>query len=177
VRVIAAIPAIALLAGAAAGLLLPDAPVVFACLVLASTLAFAVVGWMLQRPRLLSVSVAVGFFVGGGLLSSVESRRAERPTLRVAFEELARVAREHAIAEGRRMPEDDEAFAVVEGVLRADAAQMASGVSLSVAVDRIVGQDQMEAPAATPSRGHGNPRRGVSVSVRRGWGPGAIAKR
>src|SRR5436309_1131561 len=31
-----------------------------------------------------------------------------------------------------------------------------------------------EAPAAMPSRGHGNPRRGISVSSRRGWGPAAI---
>ena len=30
-----------------------------------------------------------------------------------------------------------------------------------------------EAPAATPSLGHLNPRRGVSVRTRRGWGPGA----
>jgi cyclic pyranopterin phosphate synthase len=33
------------------------------------------------------------------------------------------------------------------------------------------------APAATPSRGHGKPRRGVSVSSRRGWGPAAIGKK
>jgi hypothetical protein len=31
------------------------------------------------------------------------------------------------------------------------------------------------APAATPSRGQENPRRGVGVSSRRGWGPGANA--
>ena len=34
-----------------------------------------------------------------------------------------------------------------------------------------------QAPAATPSRGHGNPRRGVSDSWRRGWGPAASAKK
>ena len=34
-----------------------------------------------------------------------------------------------------------------------------------------------KAPAATPSRGHGNPRRGVSVSSRWGWGPTAGAKK
>src|SRR6267142_622094 len=33
------------------------------------------------------------------------------------------------------------------------------------------------APAATPSRGDRNPRRGVSVSSRRGWGPGASEKK
>jgi hypothetical protein len=30
-----------------------------------------------------------------------------------------------------------------------------------------------EAPAAMPRRGHGDPRRGISVSSRRGWGPAA----
>ena len=29
------------------------------------------------------------------------------------------------------------------------------------------------APAAMPSRGHGEPRRGISISSRRGWGPAA----
>jgi oxygen-independent coproporphyrinogen-3 oxidase len=32
------------------------------------------------------------------------------------------------------------------------------------------------APAAMPSRGHGEPRRGISVSSRRGWGPAAREK-
>jgi bifunctional non-homologous end joining protein LigD len=33
------------------------------------------------------------------------------------------------------------------------------------------------APAAMPSRGQANPRRGISVSKRRGWGPGASEER
>src|SRR5262245_52680613 len=33
------------------------------------------------------------------------------------------------------------------------------------------------APAATPSRGHAKPRRGVSERSRRGWGPGASEKK
>ncbi len=35
------------------------------------------------------------------------------------------------------------------------------------------GSGESGAPAATPSRGHEDPRRGVGVSSRRGWGPGA----
>ena len=96
----------------------------------------------MRRPLWLSVSVALGFFAGGMLLSAVEWQRAWRPPLRIAFEVLAREARAQAALEHRRMPEDDEAFAVVEGVLRADAAPMESGVSLSVAVDRLVNQTE-----------------------------------
>jgi outer membrane lipoprotein-sorting protein len=38
-------------------------------------------------------------------------------------------------------------------------------------------EGQEAAPAAMPSRGKENPRRGISVSSRRGWGPGAIKKK
>src|SRR5439155_13670922 len=48
--------------------------------------------------------------------------------------------RVQAALEGRRLPEDDEAFAVVEGTLRADAAQTDSGVSLSMDVGAVAGQ-------------------------------------
>jgi competence protein ComEC len=146
VRVIGAIPAAGLLAGAAAGLFFPDLPVVFACLLLAASLASSLRAWRLQRPGWLGSSVALGFFIGGAMLSSVASQRASRPPLRVAFEELARAARAHAHAEGRRMPEDDEAFAVVEGVLRADAARTPAGVSLSLETDVLV------PPGAMPRR-------------------------
>jgi competence protein ComEC len=67
-------------------------------------------------------------------------QRAWRPSLRVVFEERAREERAQAAAEGRTRPQDDEAFAVVEGVLRADATPTASGVSLSVNVDALVRQ-------------------------------------
>ena len=169
-RAIAAIPAAGVLAGAAAGLLLPDTPVATAYLLLAACFASSAFAWRLRRSALLGVSTALGFFVGGALLSSVESRRATRPPLRVEFERLARAERELAAADHRRMPEDDEASAVVEGLLRADAAQTSSGVSLSLAIDTV-------APAATLSRGQADPRRSVSVSSRWGWGPSAIEKK
>jgi ArsR family transcriptional regulator, lead/cadmium/zinc/bismuth-responsive transcriptional repressor len=37
--------------------------------------------------------------------------------------------------------------------------------------------ERTAAPAATPRRGRRNPRRGVSESARRGWGPGASARK
>ncbi len=115
-------------------------------------------GWGLRRPLLVAGAVALGFFTGGLLLSSVEWRRAWRPPLRVAFEELARTARVEAAREGRRLPEDDEAFAVVEGVLRADASPGASGISLSVAVDRLVKPTYLSDPthATEAARGTGS---------------------
>ena len=69
------------------------------------------------------------------MLSSVAWQRAWRPPLRVAFERLARLQRRQAETDGRRLPEDDEAFAIVEGVLRADASPGESGVSLTIDVD------------------------------------------
>jgi ComEC/Rec2-related protein len=86
---------------------------------------------------LLVVAIELGFFAGGALLSAVDWQRAWRPPLRLVFEELARAERAQAADEGRRSPEDDEAFAVVEGTLRADAAPTGSGISLSVAVDQL----------------------------------------
>jgi hypothetical protein len=176
VRTIAALPAGALLAGVAFGLYVPEPHFLLAYVLIASSVAGAMFGWALRHQALLVLSVALGFFSCGWLLSSVEWQRAWRPPLRIAFETLARDEREVAAAQGRRMPEDDEAFAVVEGVLRADAARTESGVSLSVAVDLLHGQDRRHgrvAPAAMP---RGLPR-GISDSSRRGWGPGASAKK
>jgi competence protein ComEC len=54
------------------------------------------------------------------------------------------VQRREAEAAGRRPPLDDEVFAVVRGRLRADAALTPSGVSLSVDVERLEGQDGLD---------------------------------
>ncbi|MCU1383687.1 MAG: ComEC family competence protein [Acidobacteria bacterium] len=88
--------------------------------------------------------VAVGFFAGGALLAADAWQRAWRPPLWTAFEQMARVQRAQAEADGRRLPEDDEAFAVVEGVLRSDASLGASGASLSIDVDAMAEQDGRE---------------------------------
>ena len=131
-RTVAAIPAAALVAGAALGLLIPEPPFVPACVLLSTSAAGASFAFARRRPWWLALAVALGFFAGGLLLSSVEWQRAWRPPLRVEFERLARQARADAAREHRRLPEDDEALAIVDGVLRADATPTAGGVSLTV---------------------------------------------
>ena len=128
-RVVAAIPAAGLLAGAAAGLVFPDFPATpsYAVLILCAALAWW--AWRTARAQLLAAVVVVAFCIGGALLAADAWQRAWRPPLRLAFEELARQGREQAAREGRRLPEDDEAFAIVEGVLRVDAAPGESGAA------------------------------------------------
>jgi len=135
VRIVAAIPAIGLLSGAAAGLLVPGLPRLPLYILLIACGALSVWAWRTARPRVLAAVVAAGFFTGGAILAADAWQHAWRPPLRVAFEELARIERARATAEGRRLPEDDEASAVVAGVLRSDASPGESGVSLSVQVD------------------------------------------
>ena len=136
---IAAVPAIGLLAGAAAGLLLPSSFYLlpFLSAFLPSAFCLCWLFWRANRPRALAVTVAAAFFAGGALLSADAWERAWRPPLWTAFESLAHTQRAEADAAGRRLPEDAEAFAVVEGTLRADAAPADGGVSLSVAVDGV----------------------------------------
>src|SRR5439155_14777948 len=141
-------PAAALLAGSACGFLFSEPPFVPGCLLLAIGVAGALFAYVFGRSLLLPASIALGFFAGAVLLSSADWQRAWRPSLRVAFEELARRERAVAAVDGRRLPEDDAAFATVEGILRADAALVEAGVSLSVLVDGLAG-----APAATLRRG------------------------
>src|SRR5438874_3084252 len=146
VRAVAAIPAIGLIAGSALGFLLSDPPVppgpIGSALHygLALTIVLAIVAcWARRASKVpaLATAVGCGFLVGGAMLSAAAWHEAWRPTLRAAFEELARRERAHAALDGRRLPEDDEAFAVVEGVLRSDAALTASGVSVSLDVESI----------------------------------------
>jgi hypothetical protein len=140
VRAVAAVPAIGLLAGAAAGLAIPIFPRTLVFLIVSVCLGAASCGWILGRTQLLVAAVA-GFFFAGGVLLSVDAwRTAWRPTLRLAFDDLAPRERARAIAEGRNLPEDDEVLAVIEGVLRADATPGDGSVSLSIDVDAICEQ-------------------------------------
>jgi competence protein ComEC len=133
----AAIPSVALLAGAAAGLILPDVPRTPALAVLLVAAIVSLWSWRRDRAWILVAATVAGFFAGGARLSADAWQGAWRPSLRIAFEALAQEQRGRAIADGRRVPEDDEAFAIVEGVLRADATPGGSGVTLSVDVDTL----------------------------------------
>ncbi len=121
VHEVAALPALGLLAGAAAGFLLPETGLPFAYALL--VVGVSVCAWACWgvRPRVVAAAVALAFAAGGALLAADAWQKAWRPTLRIAFEDLARTERARAAAERRVLPEDDEAFAIVEGVLRSDA--------------------------------------------------------
>ncbi|MGH9141393.1 MAG: hypothetical protein ACRD2I_09655, partial [Vicinamibacterales bacterium] len=140
-RAVAAIPAIGLLAGAAFGLLVSDLPQRPTVSVLIACGALAVWAWRADAGRVFAMLVVAGFFTGGALLAADAWRQAWRPSLRLAFERVAAAQRSEAAAEGRRLPEDDEALLVVEGLLRADASPSESGVSLSVDVDSLPRRD------------------------------------
>jgi len=137
VRAVAAIPAAGLLAGSVLGLLVPDFHVAAGLTAIALSAAGAVRAWQLARPFALAAAVGAAFFWGGALLAADAWREAWRPTLRSAFEVLARAERADAERSGRRLPDDDGAFAVVTGTLRADASLRANGVSLSLDVRSI----------------------------------------
>jgi competence protein ComEC len=140
VRAAAAIPAIGLLAGCGLGSLAsgPEAPVATVPALLTGALLVAglaaVLAWRGSRPELVAAATCVAFAAGGARLAADAWQQAWRPSLRVEFERLAGAERARALAGHRLLPEDDEAFAIVAGVLRSDAAPSESGASLSVAV-------------------------------------------
>src|SRR5262249_9018828 len=115
------------------------------------TAVVALWAWRSARTHVLALAAMATFFAGGALLATDAWQRAWRPSLRVAFEALARNERAEAAREGRRLPEDDEAFAIVHGTLRGDAAPTDDGVSLSIAVDGLEGQEGQEGQEG-PSR-------------------------
>src|SRR5471032_2998691 len=101
---VAAVPAVGLLAGAAVGLIFPDIPQFVAYLTLIGSGALSVWARRTARARLLAAAIVAGFFAGGTLLAADAWQRAWRPSLRVAFEQLARVERANAAIEKRRLP-------------------------------------------------------------------------
>jgi competence protein ComEC len=149
VRSLAAVPALGLLAGSALGLLVPDIPEVFPRALLVACVIAGVWAWRASRPSVLASAAGLAFFFGASLLASASWREASRPTLRIAFDDLADAERRSALAEHRFMPEDAEAFAHITGVLSADAARTSSGVALTVDVDDVDGRRVTGGVAAT----------------------------
>jgi competence protein ComEC len=136
VRVVAGIPAIGLLAGSAVGFLIHKPPV-WIGLPLLIVLAFAAIWAERRAPAQVFVSlICTGFFAGGAMLSADAWHEAWRPTLRIAFEKLSQHERTLAPAPIGRV-ENDGAFAIVSGLLRADAARSSAGVALAIDVDSI----------------------------------------
>jgi competence protein ComEC len=136
-RVIAAVPALAILAGSAAGLIFSAPPFAAGYFLLSIGLALSLIAYRFQVLFLFTTAMTIGFFGGAVLLSSGAWQRAWQPPLRIAFEGLAARQRAARLSEGVRLPEDDSAFAIVEGTLRSDAADGEAGVSLNVLVDGI----------------------------------------
>jgi len=161
---VAAIPALGLLAGSLVGFLVPEVIQPLASTLLIGGAVAALWAWSASSGRVVATMVAAAFAAGGALLAADAWQKAWRPTLRVAFEELARDERARAAAERRVLPEDDEAFATITGVLRADASRTESGVSLSIAVES-VGVAQDFSPALRPVQG------GLTVTVVGSQGP------
>ncbi|MGE5244514.1 MAG: ComEC/Rec2 family competence protein [Betaproteobacteria bacterium] len=136
VRASAAIPAVGLIAGSACGLLAPLPPhLATTLLVLAGGLALW--AWRAGAGQALVCAAAVAFFAGGARQSADAWEQAWRPPIRLAFETLAREERLAAAVDGRSLPSDDEASAVVEGRLLADAAPGPNGVSLTIDVETL----------------------------------------
>ena len=148
-RPVAAIPAVGLLAGSAFGLVAPDIPPIFGRALLIACALAALWAWRASRSSIVAAAAGFAFFFGGALLASAAWREASRPALRIAFDGLADAERRNAVAEHRFMPDDNEAFAHITGVLSADAASTASGVALNVDVDDIDGRPAAGGVAAT----------------------------
>src|SRR3989442_13544096 len=108
-RVVAGIPAVGLLAGAAVGLLVSDLSRGGSYFFLIVCAALAWWAWRSARSRFLAAAVAAAFFLGGVLLGADAWQRAWRPALRIPFQTPARRERARAPAQGRRLPEDCEA--------------------------------------------------------------------
>lgn len=119
----AAIPAIALLAGAALGTYWPDAPRDAAGSVIVLAWACALVGLVCADARGVVAGTALGCAAAGILAGSQAEARARRPPLARALETGS--------AEAAGAP------LMVEGILRSDAAPTDYGAALELHVDRV----------------------------------------
>jgi len=127
-RIVAAFPAIGLLAGCGLGLYGPDIPRPFLAVLLLPALIGSIAAIWRQTPTVLVPAIAVGFAAGGVLLTSQAWEAARHSTLALVFDSIVRSDRREAIRQGRTIPEESGAAVVVDGVLTADASASSSGV-------------------------------------------------
>jgi competence protein ComEC len=162
-RVVAAVPAGALLVGCAAGVAWPDLPRPPLLAMLAAAVAAAAFCVNAGRPVRFAAAVACGAVAAGVLMASAAWAEAWRPSLKVAFEEIADAQRPGLARApaGEFGGDPSRASVVLVGRLRSDAAVDAAGrVSLEIEA-RWIGRTGAghTSAAANPVRG------GVRLSV------------
>jgi competence protein ComEC len=171
-RAVAVIPAAGLLAGSAAGLLVPEFPSILGYLAVAAALAWTVRSWQASRQWSIAAAVAFTFFVGGALLAADAWHEAWRPPLRLLFQEIAGERRREAEAVGQAVPEDNSVFGVLTGTLRADASARPNGAALSLDIQSVSvrGADSVETleAAAVGSDVYSSPGTRTEIPARGG---------
>jgi competence protein ComEC len=156
-RVAVALPTSGLLVGCALGVIWADAPSALLITLLIASAILAVGAFCTASRFLFAASLTVCFAAGGTLLAVREWQEDWRPTLKVAFESIARDERRELHASGRLVPEEDSASVVVVGVLQSDAAPTGGGaISLNLAtrwIGRVRSAGGRIDPAANPVSG------------------------
>ena len=127
----AAFPALAVLAGVVAGSLLPTAVAFPLAVVTSISWAGAVVAFVLRSLRPLMLLLGVAFVATGSLLAVEASSRAIQSPLGTLYDPLLSLAGRDAAPVSP---------VIIDGRLRRDATPTEYGASLSVAVERDVGQ-------------------------------------
>jgi len=136
----AALPALAVLLGAAAGTLLDDLPILPAVVLLALSWCIALAALLARRRALLLAAVAAIFFSAALALAIDAARDAKAPPLRAAVARLgdeAGAGRDGAPTRrqgGSSLPSGPVA---IEGRVRDDAAPGGNGVGLTIDVERV----------------------------------------
>jgi competence protein ComEC len=156
-RVAVALPTGGLLFGCIIGVFWPDAPTSFFLTLLIAAAVLTWTAFWAGHRLLFAMALVVCFAAGGTLLAVRQWQEAWRPTLKIAFESMARDERHELRKAGRIVPEEESAGVIVVGVLLSDAMPSSGGgISLNVAtrwIGRLQSASQRSDPAANPVSG------------------------